>query len=93
VVVGRSHERAKTTLYYSKKYHQIAPPAHHEKQQQCPNIWHLLHTAECSLNRAVTQGHHLFYLKQFVLASDNTTTIFVSKSLQASLWKGKEGLA
>jgi hypothetical protein len=74
-----------------KKYHQIAPPARHLKQQQqCPNIWHLLHT-----NRAVTQGHHLFYLKQVLLASDNTTTtttIFVSKSLPTSLWKRKEGL-
>jgi len=68
-----------------KKYHQIAPPARHQKkQQQCPNIWHLLHA-----NRAVTQGHHLFYLKQFLLASDNITTIFVSKSLPSSLWKRK----
>jgi len=77
-----------------KKYHQIAPPARHQKQQQqqqqqCPNIYHLLHT-----NRAVTQGHHhLFYLKQFLLASDNTSTIFVSKSLPSSLWKRKEELA
>jgi hypothetical protein len=80
-----------TALY--KKYHQTAPPVPHQKQQQCPNVWHLLHTVDCSLNRAVTQGQHLFYLKQWFLASDNTTTIFVSKSLPSSLWKGKERLA
>jgi len=98
VVVGKSQRGQRQHGNLKKKYHQIAPPASHQKQQQqqqqqqqCPNIWHLLHT-----NRAVTQGHHLFYLKQFLLASNNTTTrtttIFVSKSLPSSLWKRKEGL-